>query len=211
MKTNNYGSQVLRGAALIAGLAAVLGNAVAGGVESAKQPVKPVVVRLAGEDYPATLLPEVRGAASLSMDAFAREVGGALHQHSAETGTEACAMLCRNPAGAWGASPISIGSHIACPIIEKCPEEMAGIGDGIHSHPRKGSYVVNRADKVVLRQRMYTIGTRAETGNTRVFSREDFAGGPGYMVTSGGRLFYQNGPRSVREVHSAGIASATPN
>lgn len=177
--------------------------------DSVAQNIEAVSVVIGGNAYRATMLGDITAKKTLEMDEFATIVADRLQQFTSAEKTEACAAICRAETGEWGASPLSIGSHLVCPIIAKCPDGMVATGEHIHSHPRSGSYVVNLADKIVLRQRLYTVGSTAKTGNTRVFSSEDFSGGPGYMVTASGRLFHQSGPHAVREVHPEAHMVAT--
>ena len=161
-----------------------------------------VTVRVGHATLPVTFLPAVRGDATLDQDAFAQQVGRGLRDHSADTGTEACAMLCRTPSGTWGALPLTIGAHTACPVANVCPQGMTSTGVGIHSHPTADTYVANDADMALLGQEKHLrrrVGQSVRGGNPEQFSAEDFAGGEGYMV-SGTTLYHQAGRRAVRNL-----------
>ena len=161
-----------------------------------------VTVRMGRATLPVTFLPAVRGDAALDQDAFAKQVGLGLRDHSTNTGTEACAMLCRAPSGAWGAIPLTIGAHTACPVANVCPQGMTATGVGIHSHPTADTYVANDADMAVLGQEKHLrrrVGQSVRGGNPEQFSVEDFAGGEGYMV-SGTTLYHQAGRPAVRNL-----------
>ena len=194
-------------------LGVVLGLALAGSVYGAERdggstPVSGVeqrqfTVRVGRTTLPVTFLGEVTGEAQ-DRDEFARKVGRILRDHSTATGTEACAMLCRSPLGTWGALPLTIGAHTACPIVNACPPGMTSTGVGIHSHPTTDTYIANAADMAVLggdehlRRRA---GQRVRGGNPEKFSAEDFAGGEGYLAT-GTTLYHQAGKRSIRNLGS---------
>ncbi len=159
-------------------------------------------VKIGAHALPVTFLPEVRGEAALDQDGFARKVGRVLRDHSATKETEACAMLCRAPSGAWGALPLTIGAHTACPVANVCPQGMTATGVGIHSHPTAETYVANEADMALLGQDKHLrrrAGQSVRGGNPEQFSAEDFAGGEGYMV-SGTTLHHQAGRRTVRNL-----------
>lgn len=161
-----------------------------------------VTVRIGRATLPVTFLAEVTGEASQDQDAFARQVGRVLRDHSVATETEACAMLCRTPSGAWGALPLTIGAHTACPVANVCPQGMTATGVGIHSHPTADTYVANDADMAVLGQDKHLrrrAGQSVRGGNPEEFSAEDFDGGAGYMV-SGTTLYHQAGQRVVRNL-----------
>ena len=161
-----------------------------------------VTVRLGRATLPVTFLAAVRGDATLDQDAFAQQVGRRLRDHSADMGTEACAMLCRAPSGAWGALPLTIEAHTACPVVNVCPQGMTATGVGIHSHPTAETYVANDADMAVLGQERHLrrrVGQSVRGGNPEEFSAEDFDAGQGYMV-SGTTLYHQAGKRAVRAV-----------
>ncbi|WP_254575147.1 hypothetical protein [Stenotrophomonas acidaminiphila] len=159
-------------------------------------------VKIGRATLPVTFLAEVTGEAGQDQDAFAQQVGSVLRDHSAATGTEACAMLCRAPSGAWGALPLTIGAHTACPVANVCPQGMTATGVGIHSHPTADTYVANEADMAVLGQDKHLrrrAGQSVRGGNPEQFSAEDFDAGEGYMA-SGTTLYHQAGKRAVRAV-----------
>ena len=159
-------------------------------------------VKIGRATLPVTFLQEVTGEEGQDQDAFAVQVGRVLRDHSARTGTEACAMICRAPSGTWGALPLTIGAHTACPVANVCPQGMTATGVGIHSHPTADTYVANEADMALLGQDKHLrrrAGQSVRGGNPEQFSAEDFAGGEGYMV-SGTTLYHQAGRRAVRNL-----------
>jgi hypothetical protein len=196
METNNYGSQFLRGAALIAGLAAVLGNAVAGGVESAAQPFAQTQFR----GHPITLYtagPTVVANAA-TMDAFAAVVAPTLREFSATTDFEACASICRaiDDPTAWAVTPITIQSHISCPAMDSCPEGYEPTGFDIHSHPQLSRYKPNATDRLFLKNNRSQIAMNPHPDQ---FSEADYAS-PGYMVSKTKLRFQHGSYLSVRDV-----------
>lgn len=161
-------------------------------------------VRINGQELPVEFLAEVRGRAGLTQDELALRIAAGLARHAMETGTEACANICRAPDGAWGAAPLTIGGHVVCPITELCPNGMTGIGESIHSHPADEPYLINKADLIVLGGCCRRVGQRSRAhARADEFSPEDFDGGPGYMVTFDGKLYHQSGRRKIRSVTDA--------
>lgn len=151
-----------------------------------------------GRAIPGRILGEVRGDAGLLQDEFAAFVETPMAAHTSETGTEACAMLCRAPNGAWGAAITTVDSHIFCPLTSKCPDSMEATGVSIHSHPASGKYRINQADWRLSNMQL-SRGDFAYKEDPRVFSDSDYSAGPGYMTT-GSALFYQSGHGTAREV-----------
>lgn len=167
---------------------------------------KHVVISVNGKSVSGRILGEVTGQATMTRDEFAALVGAPLALHTRETGTEACAMLCRSPVGDWGATITTVDSHIFCPLTNKCPTEMEPTGISIHSHPESGKYRVNAADWKLSRLSLDR-GQVAYREDPSEFSDGDFAAGPGYMTT-GSALYFQDGPGTTRVVPSFAVVAA---
>ena len=150
-----------------------------------------------GRELPVVFLGQVRGNPAMSQDEFAMVVGRALAKHARETGTEACASICRADNGAWGVAPLTVGGHIICPVTAHCPEGMEPTSISIHSHPlEKGrNFIVNDADAALGGRK----GRLLKAGDPEQFSKEDIQG-KGYVVTYLGVLLFQERRGQVRRI-----------
>jgi hypothetical protein len=149
-----------------------------------------------GMKIPAIRLETVR-LKSGTIDQFAAAVGSQLRAYTKEHKVEACAMMCRAPNGEWGAIPLTINAHGACPIARLCPDGMEAVNESIHSHNVAGAYVARRADIIVVG--VEGVGSTFHADNPDEFSPEDMASGAGYMV-SPTRLWHYDGKYRVQEI-----------
>ena len=108
---------------------------------------------------------------------------------------EACANICRSPtSGEFSAILSSSHSQIGCGISrDRCPEGFVPVDRTVHSHPMSGnSLVLNDQDRQFMRVRVpgrhvpQNLRFRADP---RVFSKDDFDAGPGYLITEDEVLF----------------------
>jgi hypothetical protein len=160
-----------------------------------------------GQEFKATIgqtvvpvwrIGEKRGAADLTQEAFAAQVGERLRTFTGETDYEGFGMLCRAPSGQWGSVLTSAHAHSVCPVAHLCPSGFAAV-EGIHSHPFGRNHRVNNVDRALLgpsyRNRK---GAVYSTEDPDHFSPQDFEA-PGYMVSKT-RLQHQNGTGTERDV-----------
>lgn len=162
-------------------------------------------IRNKGRIYPATLLPETQGFKG-SMDEFAAVIGDQLRAYTKESNFESCASICRAPDNSLGASPISIGAHMACPIVKLCPTGYEPTGENIHTHARRGPYKVNRADAIVLGP--LAIGDMEERAEPNLFSEEDLASGSTYLAAPKALWHRERTGKGVRDVREVVVAPA---
>ncbi|TAA41534.1 hypothetical protein [Pseudoxanthomonas winnipegensis] len=128
-----------------------------------------------------------------SMDDFSFRISERLRSFSDETGYEACGVIAKNGTN----YSVVIGTNEAHAM---CLNSSFFIDDGyesvgmtIHSHPRSSTYIVNKQDQVIL-GKLERVGTRYDTGDQkRLFSKEDYASGPGYLVSPFGDVYKQEG------------------
>ncbi len=111
-------------------------------------------------------------------------------------------MICRAPAGGWIMTPITLGSHVGCSIVDNCAPGFQATGLTIHTHPLRGQYQANSVDQVFLKKGRSATGVQWRPPNPRRFSREDYASGPGYLVV-GRWLYFQEGQGTQRTVSVA--------
>lgn len=128
-----------------------------------------------------------------SIDEFAARISDRLRSFSDKTGYEACGVIATNGDN----YSVVVGSneaHALCLNSKFFMEdgyELAGMT--IHSHPRSSTYIVNKQDQIIL-GKLERIGTRFNTGDQkRLFSKEDFASGSGYLVSPFGDVYKQEG------------------
>lgn len=130
---------------------------------------------------------------------FVKQVGQVLSRYSSRTEYEACANLCRSPAGNWVAEVVTIGSHSSCMVSNRCPVGTRDIGRLIHSHPASRSFIANEVDFQAW-GKPYIPNTRVQADDPGLFSESDFSR-PGYLVVNG-QLHYQEGPHAIRSLGS---------
>lgn len=130
---------------------------------------------------------------------FLRRAGGLMEGYTARTGFEACASVCQSSTRT-GVFITSSKAHAYCAVTERCPSSnMVNTGESIHSHPQETLYVVNDNDAIFSNFR-HKRGDRKRV-KPNLFSDQDYAGGPGYLITAG-ELRYQQGEGNERVVGS---------
>lgn len=130
-------------------------------------------------------------------EAYLLRAGSALAAYTSRTGFVGCGRIWANPeSNAWGVQLTSNHSHVGCVLTSETvghdgwnPVEM------IQSRSSKASFVVSRSDRLFLHEEAGV----GETWHNDEPSRQDLPAGPGYVVSQG-RLLYQDGPDSVREI-----------
>lgn len=134
-----------------------------------------------GQDVPIVEVGRVTDGAT-DADRFAVDLAPVLRRFTASTGFEACAAFCRAPDGRHGAIITSIGSQVACPVTNACPDGYTATPSDIHSHPPARSIKSNAIDRLHL---PFAVDKkRPVVVHPDVFSELDKTAPDGYLVTS---------------------------
>jgi len=104
-----------------------------------------------------------------------------MREYSKNTEHETCTQICKTTDGVYGASILTIESHIACPITNACPEGMDPTNVDVHSHIHVSRYLPNPVDRLFLIQR-YDLRQKAST-DPEEFSEKDTNSTKAYLVT----------------------------
>ena len=134
-----------------------------------------------------------------SIDEFALRISPQLRAYTKETSYEACGVIATNGV-TYSVSVGSNLSHAFCATSKYFTEQGTQLaGMTIHSHPVAATYIVNKQDQALI-GRFERVGSRYNTGNAkRLFSKEDFASGAGYLVSPFGELYKQSGSMKTVE------------
>lgn len=139
-----------------------------------------------------------------TLDAFALRMGVWFRNFTTTSGYEACGLIFASSTeeGKWALPIFTNNSQIGCAMPETTLEGYALTKETIHSHPVEKMVEPNANDRIFLQgqsDRFHVERRQRRNVDPRTFSNTDFAGGPGYLVTDG-KVLYQAGPKSVREV-----------
>lgn len=129
-------------------------------------------------------------------EAFIRRTAGEIRTWTDTTATEACGRFGRKPDGTLAIVITTQKAQTVCVISTTVPEGQVDAGESIHSHPGTGGGDVHLTDqdRTVFR----ALGedrfahARVVGGEPAGFSRDDIAGGAGYLVFNG-HLLHQKG------------------
>ena len=156
------------------------------------------VVGQRGEKVPSMKVADVVMKADESEAEFLQRTGIWLRNFTTSSGYEACSKVCRSPTGQMGFRISTSNSHVGCVVVDQnaCPDNMSPVGDSMHSHPVANQVEMNANDRILLMVR----GNSMKKSQSRLFnnhhpdefSKEDYASGPGYLVTKS-KIWYQNG------------------
>lgn len=138
-----------------------------------------------------------------SLDAFILRTAPVLDAFTAKKEWEACAAIAKSHEGdRFGFVLTTSQAMLGCLVYtDMLPEGMVFSGMNFHSHPGTPDIYPTYMDQQLLNMRGLRGQVRAGDRNAgrRGFSKDDFEAGPGYLV-AGGRVFYQAGLKTVREV-----------
>ena len=116
-----------------------------------------------------------------------------------DTNWEVCSPIGVNENGDYAVSLISSGSSLGCIIyLENLPEGFAHTGMSVHSHPGVKNVIPNDMDKKIASFHGRRLANRVRN-QSEGFSPDDFAAGPGYLITPT-QVLHQEGFKTVRRV-----------
>ena len=138
-----------------------------------------------------------------SLDDFVVRVAPIFDAFTARTEWEACGMLAQDATGRYALVIGTLQAALSCGTSrDNVPEGFTAIGQTVHSHPRTKTVRPTPSDLEIQRQSgLRGLPYKAVESNkgAKSFSPEDFAAGPGYLV-SAGRILHQAGLKTVRTV-----------
>jgi hypothetical protein len=129
-------------------------------------------------------------------EAFIQRTAGEIRTWTETTATEACGRFGRKSDGTLAIVITTQKAQTVCIISSTVPEGQKDSGESIHSHPGTGGGDVHLTDQD--RKVFRALGeddlahARVVGGEPSGFSRDDIAGGPGYLVFNG-HLLHQKG------------------
>lgn len=135
----------------------------------------------------------------VSIDEFSYLMSGRMREYSKNTGFEACANICKNENGGFGAVITTVESQVSCPITNACPKNYKIIGVDIHSHPPALSVTPNKIDKMYL-DRKKSFGMSYSLRPDSI-SNSDKGADNGYIVMPDKLINHKSG-RAYRVVES---------
>lgn len=138
-----------------------------------------------------------------TMDQFALRVAPFLDAYTAENEVEACGRISVKPDGIFWVELGTIGASMVCALpVQKIQPGSTDTGVSIHSHPNPRKLRPTAVDVMLARAGRASpamFKSVVKNNGRNGFSTDDFAAGPGYVV-AGGKVLFQEGPKTVREV-----------
>lgn len=156
-----------------------------------------------GERIPVLPVATQLSQAGESKDAFVMRMGMWFRNFTTTSGYEACGYLAQSSTGQYGVVINTSNSQLGCGLVGTVPPGFTRLDETIHSHPVVKRLDINANDRAFLQARQASfkpVPQRMRTNvDPRVFSKEDYASGPGYLVTDE-RVLYQRGAGTAQEV-----------
>lgn len=182
----------------------------AGVAHAADYPQVADSVRIGGKEVRlATYLVEEKvSAPNETLHQFMLDVSPILEQYTKTSRFEACAVIGFNSdTQQYGVQVVSNKGSTQCFLQGALvPAGMTALNLSVHSHPQGRRVFPSNVD-INLSGGVLRWGKALPLSN-EVFSKQDIAVGPGYIVTKG-KVFFQTGPDNIEEVGVIGGKTAT--
>lgn len=141
---------------------------------------------------------EAVGEPGETADAFITRIAPQLHAYTARTGWEACGFLATDGERFGIVVGTQRGHTLCVNFRNRLPAGFQVTRYTVHSHSTQPTYRANRTDLLLLGVSA-GLGDKVRGDDPELFSEEDFAGAPGYMI--GARaVWHQDGKEKVRKV-----------
>lgn len=145
---------------------------------------------------------------------FLQRVAVQLRGYARDTGFEACGFIWHDEARQRFAIPLTGNhGHSQC-VNTNMPPSVQGFTrtrETIHVHPEQGSYRTNAIDRMLdATARARPPHTLLYAPKTTDFSDDDYAAGPGYLITFG-RFLHQDGKGTRTDLGPVPMPPEVPN
>lgn len=145
-------------------------------------------------------LPDYVSEENESLDDFVLRIAPVLASYTNDTKWEVCSPIGQSEDGRFAVSLISSKASLGCIVyLENLPSGFTYMQLSVHSHPNEKSITPTQMDLNIASFHGRKINQRRVRSQPEGFSPDDFAAGPGYLVTPT-QVLFQEGHRTVRRV-----------